>query len=95
MTRQYLAGELSLLLGQLQAVTSDASSERDIARLRCEAETAAIAALPSVATRALALADVLCWESLSRADTEAFSHQARICADLFDFSRCSGLLEDA
>ncbi|TMR90142.1 hypothetical protein [Nonomuraea basaltis] len=94
MTQQYLAGELSLLLGRLQAATPDAVAQREVARLRRAAETAAIAALPCVAARALALTDALCWHSLSRADTVAFCRQARVGAELFDFARCSGLLED-
>ncbi|MFF5212504.1 hypothetical protein [Streptosporangium sp. NPDC000396] len=95
MTQQYLAGELSLLLGQLQIVTTNKESERDVARLRFEAETVPIASLPSVVVRALTLTDTLCWESLSRADVVTFSRQAKICADLFDFGVCAGLLEDA
>ncbi|MEQ4721803.1 hypothetical protein [Nonomuraea sp. B19D2] len=93
MTQQYLAGELSLLLGRLQAVTASTTSESDVAELRHEAETGSATALPSVAARALMLTDSLCWESLSRADAVTFSHQAKISADLFEFSVCSGLLE--
>lgn len=39
MTQQYLAGEFSLLLAQLQAVATDPSSARTLARLRREVET--------------------------------------------------------
>ncbi|WP_214317653.1 hypothetical protein [Nonomuraea sediminis] len=94
MTQQYLAGELSLLLGRLQAVTTGTTSEKDVADLRHEAETVPVWALPSIAARALMLTDALCWESLSRADAVAFSHQAKISADLFEFSVCAGLLEE-
>jgi hypothetical protein len=93
MTQQYLAGELSLLLARLQAATNQ-SSARAVARLRREAETWPLAALASVAVRALALADGLCWDSLDRGDTAAFTRQAAICAQLRDFGICAGWLEE-
>ncbi len=94
MTQQYLAGELSLLLGQLQAVTPSAASAGDVARLRREVETRPITALARVAAQALALTDTLCWESLSHSDTLAFSRQAEICAELHEFGVCAGWLEE-
>jgi len=94
MTQQYLAGELSLLLAQLQTVATDNARVRDLARLRQEAETRPLPALPSVAVRALELADSVCWDSLARGDTAAFVHQAAICAELWQFGVCAGLLEE-
>ncbi len=94
MTQQYLAGELSLLLAQLQAVATDTAGVRDLARLRQEAETMPLLALPSVAVRALELADSVCWDSLTRGDTTAFVRQASICAELWQFGVCAGLLEE-
>lgn len=94
MTQQYLAGELSLLLAQLQAIAADAAGVRDVARLRQEAETRPPMALPSVAVRALELADSVCWDSLTRGDTAAFVRQAATCAELWEFAVCAGLLED-
>jgi len=94
MTQQYLAGELSLLLAQLQAVATDTAGVRDLARLRQEAETMPLLALPSVAVRALELADSVCWDSLTRGDTAAFVRQAAICAELWQFGVCAGLLEE-
>jgi hypothetical protein len=40
MTQQYLAGEFSLLVAQLQAVATDPSSARSLALLRRAVETA-------------------------------------------------------
>jgi hypothetical protein len=94
MTQQYLAGELSLLLGELQTVTTNHALAREVARLRYEAETTALAALPSVTARALALTDGLCWDSLTRADSSTFSRQATVSAELHDFGICAGLLAD-
>jgi hypothetical protein len=93
MTQQYIAGELSILLGQLQAV-ADETAARDAAGLRREAETRPLAALTRVVVRALALDDGLCWDSLARGDQTAFTRQARVGADLREFSVCAGLLAD-
>jgi hypothetical protein len=94
MTQQYLAGELSVLLAQLQAVATNQVAVRDVAQLRREAENGPVTALPSVVVRALALTDWLCWDSLQRGDTAAFSCQAAICAELRDFGICARFLEE-
>jgi hypothetical protein len=95
MTQQYLAGELSVLLGHLQEATATEASGRDAWSLRQAAETQPIAALGSVTIRALALAERLCWESLDRGDTAAFNRQATVGAELHHFAICAGLLKDA
>ena len=56
MTRQYLAGELSVLLARLQAVANTDAARRDAWSLRHAAETEPIPALGLVIMRALALA---------------------------------------
>jgi len=94
MTQQYLAGELSSLLGELQTVAPNGAWARDLARLRHEAETWSLPALSSVAVRALVVTDDLCWDSLTRADAGAFARQAALGAELYEFGVCAGLLED-
>ena len=94
MTRQYVAGELSVLLAHVQAVTSTEAAGRDAWCLRHAAETEPIPALGWVAERALALTEGLCWDSLCRGDTAAFLRQAAVCAELHDFGVCAGLLDD-
>ena len=94
MTRQYLAGELSVLLEHLQAVTFTEAAGRDAWSLRHAAETEPIPALGSVTVRALALADGLCWDSLNRGDTAAFTRQLAVCAELYEFGVCARLLEE-
>lgn len=94
MTQQYVAGELSLRLGQLQALVTDQERSREVARLRHEAETTPLPALGPVAVRALGLADHLCWDSLGRGDASAFSRQATICAELWEFGICASLFEE-
>lgn len=94
MTRQYLAGELSLLLSQLQATTTNRGIAGDVAVLRREAETLPVDTLTSVAMRAMRLTDVLCWDSLARGDVAAFSRQAAASAELYEFGVCAGLLKE-
>jgi hypothetical protein len=48
-----------------------------------------------VAVDALALAEGLCWDSLTRGDTAAFCRQAAVCAELHEFGVCAGLLKEA
>ncbi len=94
MTRQYVAGELSVLLERVQAVTTTEEAERDAWSLRHAAETEPVQALPLVTMQALALAECLCWESLNRGDTAAFTRQAAVCAELHQFGVCAGLLNE-
>ncbi len=91
MTQQYLAGELSLLIAQLAGIAPGRAAA-DAHRLRLEAESWPLGALPSVAIRALALADELCWDALSRGEAEAFGRRARLAADLYEFGVCADLL---
>jgi len=81
MTCQYLVGELSVRLEQLQA-TAGAAAAPGVARLRTDVEAASPAGLAGVSARAMALADALCWESLSRGNIAAFNHQAEILAEI-------------
>ena len=95
MTRQYLAGELSVLLGHLQAAATTEAATRDAWSLRHSAETGPIPALGSVTVSALTLAEGLCWDSLNRGDTAAFTRQAAVCAELHEFGVCACLLKEA
>ncbi len=93
MTQQYLIGELSVRLEQLQAAAANGAA-RDVARLRHQVEAGAMTGLAPAAEQALALADGLCWESLSRGDIAAFTRQARLSGDLRLFGVCARLLAD-
>lgn len=44
--------------------------------------------------QALALADQVCWDSLSRGDARAFDRQAAICTELHLFGACAGLIDE-
>ena len=94
MTQQYLAGESSLLLGQLEAAMTNEASVVEVAHLRQRAETGPRSALASVVVRALEVADWVCRDSLRRGDAEAFIRQAAIGGELSEFGVCAGLLEE-
>jgi hypothetical protein len=94
MTQQYLAGELSVILGEIQAAATTEACARQVWDLRLEVESAPVTALPSAAARALALINSLCWESLTRGDTAAFAREAAICAELHEFGVCAHLLSE-
>jgi hypothetical protein len=94
LTQQYIAGELSLILGELEAAVPGRAVRRQVSDLRHEAETAPFPALPAVATRALRLTDDACWESLTRGDAESFWREASISAELWSFGVCACLLDE-
>lgn len=94
MTQQYLIGELSLILGELQAVVTNEAAVRDVVRLRQEAEITPPAALGPVVVGAAKLIDRLCWDALTRGETDAFIREFAICAELWDFGVCAGFLEE-
>ncbi len=94
MTQQYLAGELSVILGAVQAAATSDACARQARDLRLEVESAPVTALPSAAVRALSLINGLCWESLTRGDTTAFARQAAAGAELREFGVCAHLLDE-
>jgi hypothetical protein len=89
---EYLAGELSVLLEKLQAVTDAPAG--DVARLRYLVEDGPAAELNAELARSLAAANRLCWDSLARGDIDAFARQAAVCADLRLFGACARLIDD-
>jgi hypothetical protein len=92
LTRQYLAGELSLLLARVPVVATEPASVEAAVRLRHLAETVPISDLGGIVVRALALTNSLCWESLERGDVAAFAQQTEMGAELHEFGVCSRLL---
>jgi hypothetical protein len=93
MTQQYLIGELSLRLADLRAAVGNRPAD-DVARLQREVESGPVSALAPAAARAIALADVLCWQSLATGDVAAFNRQARVSADLRLFGVCARLMTE-
>jgi hypothetical protein len=93
-TQQYLAGELSLLLGQVEGLATSRAGAGAAALLRREVETLPPEALGPVAVRGLRLIDEMCWCSLAVGDVAIFEKQAGVCARLFEFGVCAGLLDE-
>lgn len=94
MTQQYLVGELSLILSELQAVPTSEAAVRDVLGLRLEAERTHPAALGPVVVRAVKLIDRLSSDALRRGETAAFIREVVIRAELWEFGVCAGLLEE-
>jgi hypothetical protein len=92
MTQNYLIGELSARLERLQSASSRTTA--DLTRLRRRVETRPAYELRPETAQALALADKLCWDSLSSGDTASFRRQAAIAADLRLFGICTRLLDE-
>ena len=94
MTQQYLAGELSVRLAQLQAVGGRQGLVCKIKHLRQEVETAPTTGLASVLLRALKLTDSMCWESLERGDTTTFMRDIDMYTELCEFGVAAGLIDE-
>lgn len=92
MTQQYLVGEASLLIAELQAYGTDPVVARELACLHRGAETDPISR-GWVALRAQELADVLCRDSLRRGDVLAFIGQCASGAELREFCFCAQLAD--
>jgi len=93
MTRQYMIGELSSMLGEVLEEVGSTASAPAVARLRREVETAAVTALGAPATRALELIDRLCRESLEQGDDATFTRLAAIGSEVRTFGACAGLFD--
>jgi hypothetical protein len=94
MTQNYIVGELSVRLAELQAVATTPQSAQDFVQLRRRVESCPCTSLGCVVRQALTLTDSLCWESLKRGDSGAFDCQASISAELREFGVCAGLIEE-
>jgi hypothetical protein len=91
MTQQYLIGQFSALLEELQPAPGDwlAGAVRD---LRREVESSSVQTLPRLAHQALDLTDVICWAALERGDCSGFGRYAKAAAALGDFTDSAGLV---
>jgi hypothetical protein len=92
MTTQYLVGDISRLLGDLQAAMTTEASAAEIGRLRRRAEASPPWRLEPVLARALARAKQASWESLIRGDAQAFVAQSAARDNLVEFGESTDLL---
>ena len=93
MTQQYLIGQFSLLLEDMQPSPGDrlAWAVRD---LRREVERSGVQMLPRLAREAMVLSDRICWGALERGDAVGFCRYAKAAVALGEFADAAGLLPD-
>lgn len=90
-TQQYLNGELSLHLGEIDD-EPDYAVGAALAALRHRVEEASVTELPALATEALDVVDAACWAALTHGDLASFERECRTCARLHEFATCAGLI---
>jgi hypothetical protein len=92
-TQQYLIGQFSALLENLQPPPGEwlASAVRD---LRREVERSSPQMLPELAHEAMDLTDVICWAALERGDCNGFRRYAKAAVALGEFTDCAGLAHE-
>jgi hypothetical protein len=90
MTQQYIVGEFSSLLAELQpAPVGRVAAVHD---LRRAVESSPLPALSQLAHEALDLTDVICWAALEEGDVSGFRRYAKIAVALGEFTANTGLL---
>jgi hypothetical protein len=91
-TQQYLIGQFSVLLEDLQPPPGErlAAAVHD---LRREVESSPPSMLPSLAREAMSLTDAICWAALERGDSQGFCHYAAGAFALGAFTDAARFLE--
>jgi len=90
MTQQYLVGEFSALLGDLERTAAE--WQPAVHGLRREVESSPVAMLPELADEATELIDTICWAALERGDVTRFCSCAKGATALGEFIDNAGLL---
>jgi hypothetical protein len=91
MTQQYIVGEFSALLAELQPVPGEPLGDA-VGRLRHEVESGPLPMLPRLAREAMTLTDLVCWAALERGDAGRFRRNADTAAALRAFAASANLL---
>ena len=93
MTQQYLIGQFSVLLEDMEPAHGDrfAPAVRD---LRGEVESSSVQMLPQLAREAMVLSDMICWGALERGDAIGFCRYAKAAVALGEFADAAGLLPE-
>lgn len=90
MTQQYIVGELSSLLGDLQRAPGGELAA--IRELRREVECSSLQLLPRLAREAVNLTDVICLAALEQGNVGGFRDCARTAVALGEFRDSARLL---
>ena len=90
MTQQYLVGQLSALLGDLEGEVP--AWRTDMHGLRRVIESSPPVLLPELAAAAIRLSDGICWALLERGEFDGFRRCAASIAQLADFMDSADLV---
>ena len=91
MTQQYIVGEFSSLLAELQPAPTELCGSA-VDNLRREIESGQWGQLPWLAQEALALADMICWVALEQGNASGFHRYSETAVALRDFTASANLL---
>lgn len=91
MTQQYILGEFSSLLAELQPAPTDLL-DHAVHDLRREVELSPLPMLPRLAQEAMTLTDMICWTALDRGDASGFCRYASTAVALRNFTVSANLL---
>jgi hypothetical protein len=89
MTQQYLIGQFSSLLGDLQPAPAEWLAA--VHHLRREVESSPLPMLPQLAHEAMDLTDMICWAALEQGDVGGFCRYAETAVALREFTGNAGL----
>jgi hypothetical protein len=92
LTQQYIVGQFSVLLEELQSAAGEWLAA--VREVRGEVESCSVSMLPRLAQQALGLIDLICWSALERGDGEGFCGCARRAAALGEFIDNARLLQE-
>jgi len=94
MTQQYIIGQFSVLLEDLQPPPGECLAVT-VHDLRQEVESCPLARLPKLAREAMYVTDVIRWAALERGDSSGFGRYAKVAVALGDFTDSAGLLRES
>lgn len=92
LTQQYIVGQFSVLLEELQPPAGEWLAA--VRELRGDVESCSLSMLPRLAQQAIGLTDLICWSALERGDVDGFCGCARSAAALGEFIDNAGLLQE-
>lgn len=90
MTQQYIVGQFSVLLEDLQPPSGELLTA--VRELRSEVERCPLSMLPALAQQAVSLTDTICWNALEQGDAGGFCAYAKRAAALGEFIDAARLL---
>jgi hypothetical protein len=90
MTQQYIVGQFSLLLAELEP--SPGEWLVAVHNLRREVESSPLPMLPQLAREAIALTDMICFAALEEGDVGGFCRYAETALALREFAANADLL---